>query len=135
MTVRHKKQLVLKSPPHTGRIAKLAKWFPGAKFIHLSRDPNQLVPSTIRLWQTLDQVQGFQPAKYDNDWLLEYIRKNKEIMYGSYLRDRAQLPADQLVEVKFEELVADPLTQMQAIYEQLELGDFELNRGQYQTVF
>lgn len=135
LTVRHQKQLVLKSPPHTGRIAKLAKWFPGAKFIHLSRDPNQLVPSTIRLWQTLDQVQGFQPAKYDGDWLLEYIRKNKEIMYGSYLRDRAQLPANQLVEVKFEELVADPLAQMQTIYEQLELGEFESNRDNIKQYF
>ena len=56
-------------------------------------------------------------------------------MYGSYLRDRAQLPADQLVEVKFEELVADPLAQMQTIYEQLELGDFELNRDNIKQYF
>ncbi len=134
LTVRHQKQLVLKSPPHTGRIAKLAEWFPGAKFIHLSRNPSQLVPSTIRLWQTLDQVQGFQTAKYDSDWLLEHIQKNKEVMYGSYFRDRSKLPANQLVEIKFEDLVADPLMQMQAVYEQLELDDFSANRdnvGQY----
>ena len=31
------KPLILKSPPHTGRIRKLAEWFPGARFIHIAR--------------------------------------------------------------------------------------------------
>ncbi|MCH2182231.1 MAG: sulfotransferase [Mariniblastus sp.] len=135
LNVRYRKPLVLKSPPHTGRIGKLAEWFPGAKFIHLSRDPRELVPSTIRLWQTLDQVQGFQPARYDEQWLLSYIRRNKEVMYGRYLQDREELPPNQLMEIRFEDLVADPLSQIEALYEQLELGPFEPNRDNVQQYF
>jgi hypothetical protein len=135
LNIRYGKPLVLKSPPHTGRIGKLAEWFPGAKFIHLSRDPQELVPSTIRLWQTLDQVQGFQPPRYDEQWLLSYIRQNKEVMYGSYLRDRAALPSNQLMEIRFEDLVADPVRQIESLYEQLELGPFEPNRENIEQYF
>ncbi len=135
LNVRYRKPLVLKSPPHTGRVGKLAEWFPGAKFIHLSRDPRELVPSTIRLWQTLDQVQGFQPARYDEQWLLSYIRQNKEVMYGRYFQDRAELPANQLMEIRFEDLVADPLSQIGALYDQLELGPFEPHRDNVQQYF
>ena len=127
LTVCHQKPLVLKSPPHTGRIAKLAEWFPGSKFIHLSRNPEQLVPSTIRLWQTLDQVQGFQPAKYSEEWLLNYIQKNKDLMYASYWRDRETLPPNRLVEIRFEDLVVDPVAKIKMIYQQLELDGVEDN--------
>ena len=49
LTLRYQSRLVMKSPPHTGRVSQLAKWFPDAKFIHLSRHPYKLVPSTMRL--------------------------------------------------------------------------------------
>lgn len=135
LNIRYGKPLVLKSPPHTGRIGKLAEWFPGAKFIHLSRDPRELVPSTIRLWQTLDQVQGFQPPRYDEQWLLSYIRQNKDVMYTSYLRDRDNLPSNQLMEIRFEDLLADPLQQIESLYEQLELGPFHPNRENIKQYF
>ena len=58
----------MKSPPHTGRIAELAKLFPGAKFIHIVRDPAtayenpffcpdpQRVPELEKLmWDTREQ--------------------------------------------------------------------------------
>ncbi|MCA9268656.1 MAG: sulfotransferase, partial [Planctomycetales bacterium] len=38
------RQVLLKSPPHTGRVATLAAMFPGAKFIHITRDPYALYP-------------------------------------------------------------------------------------------
>ena len=42
LTYKYKKRLVLKSPPHTGRIQALANWFPGAKFVHISRHPHKI---------------------------------------------------------------------------------------------
>ena len=80
LTIRHQSRLVMKSPPHTGRVAQLAKWFPDAKFIHLSRHPYKLVPSTIRLWKLLDLLQSFQVVKYDDTWLKNYIFECKDLM-------------------------------------------------------
>ena len=53
LTYKYGKPLLLKSPPHTGRIKLLRECFPECKFIHISRNPYELVPSTLRLWQTV----------------------------------------------------------------------------------
>lgn len=125
LTLKYDHRLVLKSPPNTGRVKFLAKWFPGAKFIHLSRHPYELVPSTIRLWQTLDQVQGFQIANYDTTWLTEYVADCKDAMYAAYQRDVTSLSPNDIVEVQFEELTTDPQAQLTRIYDQLQLPGLE----------
>lgn len=124
LTVQHGKPLVLKSPPHTGRLKQLAEWFPDAKFIHLARNPESLVLSTMRLWRLLDEINGFQLPKYDDEWLKNYVFECKDLMYSSYLQHRDSLPSNRLAEVKFEDLVADPIATIGGVYEQLELSDF-----------
>lgn len=124
LTVRYGRKLVLKSPPHTGRIAKLAEWFPGAKFIHISRHPYELVPSTMRTWKLLDKLQGFQVPRYDDASLKNYIFECQDLMYSAYALQRSGIPANQLIEVRFEDLVTQPIEQMQRVYRQLELEPF-----------
>ena len=46
LTLHKQKRMMMKSPPHTGRIEVLARLFPGAKFIHIVRDPYSIFPST-----------------------------------------------------------------------------------------
>ena len=118
------RQLVLKSPPHTGRIRKLAQWYPGARFIHLSRDPIRVFGSTLRLWRTLDRVQGFQLARYSDSQLQDFVIASLRQMYEAYFAQRDTLSPDQLVELRFEDLLADPLGEMQQVYERLRLGPF-----------
>jgi hypothetical protein len=125
LTVRYQSRLALKSPPHTGRIAQLAKWFPGAKFVHVSRHPYKLVPSTMRLWKLLDKLQGFQLPKYDDAFLKNYIFECQDLMYSSYFEQRAGIPSDQLIEIRFEDLIAEPTQVMQGVYDQLGLGGFD----------
>lgn len=126
LTIRYGgKQLVLKSPPHTGRIKQLSQWFPQARFVHLSRHPNKLVPSTMRLWQTLDSIQGFQLPKYDSNWLKNYVFECKDLMYQAYFAHRDSLATNQLVEIRFEDLVEDPIRIMAEVYDQLGLDRFE----------
>ena len=50
ITLQEGKQIVSKNPYHTMRMELLAEMFPGAKFIHITRDPLVVVPSTIRMW-------------------------------------------------------------------------------------
>jgi hypothetical protein len=119
------KPLVLKSPPHTGRIRWLAEWFPGARFIHLSRHPYQVVPSTMRLWPALDHVQGLQIPRYPPDELLDYVNTAYRLMYGGYFRQRQQIPSEQLIEVRFEDLTASPESELERIYAHLRLGGLD----------
>jgi omega-hydroxy-beta-dihydromenaquinone-9 sulfotransferase len=119
------KQLVLKSPPHTGRVAELIKLFPNAKFIHLTRDPRKLFSSTMRLWSSLDSVQGLQSTP-DRAVLKAYVTKCHQRMYAGFEEGRAAIPADRIVDIRYEDLVADPFGKLEQLYSQLQLGDFEL---------
>ncbi|TWU59388.1 Sulfotransferase domain protein [Rubripirellula tenax] len=114
--------LIIKSPTHTGRIAALAREFPDAKFIHITRDPRELFPSTVRLWQGLDEVQALQKPHGENDEA--YVIECFERMYKSFHRDRDQLPAGRLIDVRYEDLVADPVATLATIYGTLHLSDF-----------
>jgi hypothetical protein len=123
LTLKKGKRLVMKSPPHTGRIEELARLFPGAKFIHIVRDPYTIFPSTRRLWVSLDWPQGLQHPHDQN--LDEYVFSSFERMYRGFNRQRAAMPANQLCELKYEDLVRDPIGQLRRIYRELELGDFD----------
>ena len=129
------KRLVLKSPPHTGRISQLAKWFPNAKFIHMARHPHKLVSSTMRLWKSLDQTQSFQLPQYDDNWLKDYVFECQRLMYDSYFEHRSELPPERLVEVKFEDLIASPQKTVARIYDQLGLQELEQAQTNVQQYF
>lgn len=117
------KRLVLKSPTHTGRVRMLAEMFPNAKFIHIARNPYDVVPSTVRLWKSLEYVQALQAPGAEH--LPDYIFRAYRRMYDGYFSFRDQLPKNQLIEVQYESLVEDGPTVFKQIYEQLELGSFE----------
>src|SRR5262249_45210922 len=121
-----KKRLVMKSPPHTGRIGVLAQMFPGAKFVHIVRDPRSMFPSNQRLWPALVGPQAFQFPKFDD--LDEYIFSCFERMYRGFNKQRETIASDHLCEVRYEDLVRDTVGEMRRIYEQLNLGDFESMR-------
>ncbi len=121
------KQLVLKSPPHTGRVPELLRMFPNAKFIHMVRDPRKLYASTLRLWKSLSDVQGMQPLK-DESQLEQFIWDCLNKMYASFEAARALVPASNLIDVHYEELIAAPEATVEKIYAQLQLGDFSQTR-------
>lgn len=120
------KRIVLKSPPHTGRIQVLAEMFPGARFVHIVRDPLDIFASTRRLWPALDAAQSFQwPPPRDVD---EYVFTAFERMYAGFEKQRPHLDPSQICDVRYEELIRDPLGQLDSIYRKLDLGDFETVR-------
>jgi hypothetical protein len=123
---RKPRPIVLKSPPHTARVRTLLELFPDAKFVHIVRDPVNVFLSTVRLWRSLYQVQGLQVDKGDD--VTEYVLSTFERMYASFEEDRPLLHPGQYFEVRYEDLVADPVGRIQAIYQQLNFGDFECVR-------
>ena len=123
MMLRAGKRLVLKSPTHTGRLGLLAAMFPRARFVHIVRNPYDIVPSTIRLWRSLDEAQALRLAPQDE--LEDYIFRGYDHMYGGYFKHRNQLPADRLIEIRYEDLVQDQLGTLERVYTQLEFDGFD----------
>jgi hypothetical protein len=122
LTFHTPKRVVLKSPTHTGRVALLARLFPGAQFIHMTRDPVALFPSTRRLWKSLDEVQGCQRARHE--YLDEYVFECLLRMYDGFEKQRSVLGPTQIVDMRYEDLAADPVGVVESVYEQLQLGDY-----------
>lgn len=116
------KRLTLKSPLHAYRLARLNRLFPGLKVIHIVRDPRAVLPSTfnaISLLQGLFAL-GHTPASPSAaDRLEAYLA-----YFNRFEEERKALAADQLVEITFEALIADPLATLEKLYQDLKLGDF-----------
>jgi hypothetical protein len=120
------RRLILKSPPHTCRIPTLLELFPDARFIHLVRDPYVVYPSTLNLWRTLYRKQGLQRPTFDG--LDEYVLQTFVQLYDRLEEGKKALAPDRFVEMKYEDLIRDPLGQLDAIYRRLDLGDFAAAR-------
>jgi hypothetical protein len=118
----HSRPLVLKSPPNTARIELLVKLFPGARFIHICRNPYDTYASTKRLLVLLHRnyILG-KTTHADLDKLIVEIYAK---MMNCYIQQRPLIPAGQLIEIKYESFMQQPLEHMNWIYRKLDLGDF-----------
>jgi len=117
---------VLKSPPHTARLRVLAEMFPKARFVHIVRDPYALFPSTMKTWQRLYRYHGLQVPRYEG--LEEHVFSTLLRMYEAFEEDRKLIDPDRFCELRYEDLVRDPVHEMEQIYIKLDLGDFEAAR-------
>ena len=123
-------RLVLKSPPHTARLAVLREMFPDAKFIHIVRDPAEVFPSSVHTWSSLFEVQGCQTPRAEAlpngaPSIEDYVLSTFNELYRDFAQARDAIPPDQFCELRYEDLIADPLAQLQRVYDQLQLGHFE----------
>jgi hypothetical protein len=123
VTLRNPKRLVLKSPPHTARIAVLRALFPGALFLHIVRDPYVVYASTVNLWRTLFRTHGLQHptgAGLEEYVLSTYLRMHARLEEGKKL-----LPPRQFFELRYEDLIQDPAGVMQQVYKHFGLDGVE----------
>ena len=118
------KPLVMKSPANAARLKLLTKLFPDARFIYLARNPLKVFPSTVKLWRALYSTQGLHNPPYLEPWLDDYVLDMFQRLTESYEEDRHLIPKDRLVELRYEDLVKDPLATMRDLYARLDIGDF-----------
>lgn len=121
---RGKRRLILKSPTHTARIRTLLKLFPDAKFIYIARDPEDVFSSTMKLWKSMDSVQGLQNPANEGAWLREHVLDTFAEMYRCFAEDWPTIPEKNRAAIKFEDLVADPKAVLRGVYDQVDLGAF-----------
>jgi hypothetical protein len=117
------RRLVLKSPPHMGRLRTLARLYPDLKVLHVVRDPRAVLPSMLRMVPILRQLMRLDTFVAPNE-----IQPMLEVYRGLFERFEAArevLPPGALVEVRYEDLVRDPIGVLRDIYRRLELGSFD----------
>ncbi|MEM8743332.1 MAG: sulfotransferase [Pseudomonadota bacterium] len=129
LSLKHKKRLVMKSPAHTARVRTLLKLFPDAKFVHISRNPLAIYPSTVKLWKALDSVQGLHNPAYDDSWMEEFVFSAFDTVFKRYEEDKELIPKGNLIEIRYEDLAEHPEDILKDVYKQLDLGDYERVEG------
>lgn len=119
----HNKQLVLKSPPNTARIKLLLSLFPNAKFIFIHRNPYEVYLSNKQFWKVTQAIYAIGTTK-SVDVNSVILDTYFEIMHH-YLLEKDLIPAGQLIELAYDDLIQDPMESMRKIYKEIRLDDFD----------
>ena len=100
-------RIVLKNPFHSTRIIMLKKLFPGAKFIHIHRDPVKVIPSTIRMWK----IEGKHNRLRDGETAptLDNAIGIYDTMLSKIKNDLRRLPEHDHCTIRFADLKSDPV--------------------------
>jgi omega-hydroxy-beta-dihydromenaquinone-9 sulfotransferase len=133
VTIQNKKQIIVKSPTHTARIKTLLEIFPDAKFVFIVRHPEQVFGSTVKLWRALDRSQSLQTS--DEVGWDEKVLGDFEVLFSAFERDRPLIPEGHFFQTRYEDLLSDPLGEMETIYRHLDLGDFSKTRSKIERYF
>jgi len=105
---------VLKSPQHIEQLPALYDTFPDATFVLTHRDP---VAVNVSLTMMLVYSARLVHDAVDVDWVAPYWAKRLEQMLSSYVRDRDVLPAEQAIDVRFDEFMADDIATVERVYD------------------
>ncbi len=123
------KRLLLKSPLNTARLGLLLELFPDAKFIHIYRNPYDVYFSTKRLYQK--QLAFFHFQKVSEREIEDNIMVFYQKMFKKFFKEKDKVSKGNLIEVKYEDFIKDPLKELERIYQELGLPGFE----EYQEAF
>jgi hypothetical protein len=116
-----------KSPSNTFRINKILELFPDAKFIYLNRNPYKVLTS-FNLFMT-EVIKGVGFQDFNKQKHIENICDLYTKMLYSYDIDREQIDPENLIELKYEDFVADPMKHLERIYNQFKLNGFSENKS------
>jgi omega-hydroxy-beta-dihydromenaquinone-9 sulfotransferase len=131
MLLRRPGRLVLKSPQHSNRLPTLAAMFPKARFVHMVRDPYVVFPSTLHFWGTMYDRYGLQRynlQETDKQRLREQVLDDFAHMHDRIQQARPLIPPERFFELRYEQLAADPVGEVEKLYAAFQLGDFAVVR-------
>lgn len=109
---------VLKAPSHLGQLRTLFAVYPDARIVQIHRDPLKSVASTIDLMGTIRSMRGDAVAV---DALTPWITVGYAHMLDDTMDSRASgvLPDDAFVDVRYADLMTDPVATVRAVYRDL----------------
>lgn len=105
---------ILKCPAHLYGLGSLLRTFPDAAVVQLHRDPAQVVPSLCSLSFAMDSLYY---AKRDPQEVGRRMFDVLDRMFARGRDGRAQHPADRVMDVRYEDLIADPFAVARSVYD------------------
>ncbi len=125
------KRPLTKSPDNTAKVQLLREIYPDAKFIHIYRDPYRVVNSTIHMFNTLFAQYSLQglPCEDMKEYVESKVVNLYKGLYNSYFRDMEEIPPENLIEVRYEDFVKDPVSYLEKCYAHLNIRNFEAVRS------
>lgn len=126
------KQLVLKNPSNTARIKLLLDMFPDAKFIHIYRNPYHVFLSMKRNIEKEMTLYCLQKPKDETVFEKSMVDLYNR-MFDKYFKEKDLIPPGNLVEVRYEIFIANPLQEMKRIYDTLKLPGFEKAKKHFEA--
>lgn len=116
-------RFISKNPPNIFRIPQLLKMFPDARFLYIYRNPYKVLSSFILFMDLVIKEVGFQKTDRINfDKQLFSLFKDA---LEKYEIDKMNIPKENLLEIKYEDFKNDPISEIETIYSQFKLADFE----------
>jgi hypothetical protein len=122
-------RILLKSLVNTARIKLLLEIFPKAQFIHLYRHPFKIYLSTWKLYKKILPIFSFQSI--DTTQLDHYIFEIYKDLYTQYFKEKHLIPKENLIELKYETFVEDPIHTLEKIYLQFDLTGYKKNHPRF----
>ncbi len=114
------RRFLLKTPAHLGFLPMLFATYPDALVVHTHRDPVKFVGSSANLtgvlrWMRSDAVDMSQRGPY--------MSITYQFLLGAAItqRDQGLVPAEQITDLHFRDLMSDPLAAIEGIYRDLGL--------------
>jgi hypothetical protein len=104
---------VLKSPQHLEQFGPLLEVFPDATFVVTHRDPVSVIASNATMLAYMARLNQTRP---DPVRIGHYWAHRIQQMLEAGMRDRDLVPADQSLDVRFDEFMADDIATVQRIY-------------------
>lgn len=135
LTWRCRRRPLLKNPANTPRVGLLKEMFPEAKFVYIVRHPHAVYRSNVHFAeQGIVVFQLQDPLARDTyaDRILENYRSVSEACE----RELDQLPRNDVARLRFEDLEANPVAEIERLYRQLGLeltGEFRQRMEEYLT--
>jgi Sulfotransferase family len=98
--------LVFKCPFHLWSLRELLAVYPDARVVQLHRSPTETVPSTCSLCAA---IRGARSDRVDHAEIGRYWLARIEAGLAANAEARSRVPAGQLLDVRYADLVADPV--------------------------
>lgn len=127
----HHGRLVLKNPLHTFRVPLIRGVFPKADFIHIVRDPREMVPSCLHFWRRIAEDHGLQrplAADLEDRVFASLVRMDRRLH-----ETWETIPERRRQRIRYEDLVADPIGVLRGVYDHFGWPVAEVAQSRWQA--
>jgi hypothetical protein len=119
----NRKEFISKFPPNTGAVKQVLDMFPEAKCIYIYRNPLYVFQSTVNFFKATHEalmLQSFSQEEFE-----EMVFELYEMIIRDFENQKALIPPNNLVQIRYEDFETNPLEGLRDIYQSLGLEGFE----------